>query len=77
VRYVELARQRIEAKAGARFGVRVSADAPVRWRLGSRTGTARPGLLVLRAPGRAGRYTLTVAVGAHQARAAVFARPRR
>jgi hypothetical protein len=77
VRYVELGRQRIEAKAGTRFGVRVSADTPVRWRLGKRRGTAKPGVLVLRAPGLPGRYTLTVAVGTHDARAAVFVRPRR
>ena len=50
VRYVELARDAIEAKAGTRFGVRVSADRRVRWRLGTRRGTAAPGLLVLRAP---------------------------
>ena len=65
VRYVELARDRIEAKAGTRFGVRVSADGRVRWRLGARRGTAKPGLLVLRAPAEPGRYTLTVSVGQH------------
>jgi hypothetical protein len=77
VRYVELARQRIDAKAGTRFGVRVSADSLIGWRLGARRGTAKPGLLVLRAPSRPGRYTLTVTVGEHRARAAVIVRPRR
>jgi hypothetical protein len=72
VRYVELARERIAAKAGTRFGVRVSADAPVRWRLGDRSGTAKPGLLVLRAPSLPGRYALTVRVGDHAARAALI-----
>jgi hypothetical protein len=72
VRYVALARNRIEAKAGTRFGVRVSADAPVHWRLGARSGTAKPGLLVLRAPARRGPYTLTVRVGDHLARAALI-----
>ena len=72
VRYVELARPRIEAKAGTRFGVRVSADARVRWRLGARRGTAAPGLIVLRAPAKAGRYRLVVGVGDHSARATVI-----
>jgi hypothetical protein len=77
LRYVALARGRIEAKAGTRFGVRVSADAPVRWRLGARSGTAKPGLLVVRAPAAPGRYTLTVSVGTHDARAALIVGPRR
>jgi FlgD Ig-like domain len=76
VRYLALARDRIQAKAGTRFGVRVSADAPVRWRLGAREGSAKPGLLVVRAPKQAGRYTLVVRVGDHTARAAVIVRPR-
>jgi hypothetical protein len=76
IRYVALARDRIVAKAGTRFGVGVSADAPVRWRLGARSGTAKPGVLVLRSPGAPGRYTLTVSVGEHLARAALIVRPR-
>jgi flagellar hook capping protein FlgD len=72
LRYVTLARDRIEAKAGTRIGVRVSADRPVRWRLGAREGTGKPGLLVVRAPARPGRYTLVVRVGDHAARAAVI-----
>jgi hypothetical protein len=72
LRYVTLARDRIPAKAGTRFGVRVSADRRVAWRLGAREGTAAPGLLVLRAPRRPGRYTLTVRAGDHAARAAVI-----
>ena len=76
IRYVELARTAIRVKAGTRFGVRVSADVPVRWRLGPRSGTAKPGLLVLRAPAQPGRYTLTVSVGDHRARAALIVRPR-
>jgi hypothetical protein len=61
---------------GTRFGVRVLADSRVGWRLGGRRGTAKPGLLVLRAPGRPGRFTLTVMVGEHRAGAAVIVRPR-
>jgi FlgD Ig-like domain len=72
VRYVSLARDRILAKTGTRFGVRVSADTRVHWQLGARSGGAAPGLMILRAPGRPGRYTLTVRVGGHAARAAVI-----
>jgi hypothetical protein len=75
-RFVELARDRVDVRAGTRFGIRVSADARFGWRLGAREGTAAPGLLVLRAPSRPSRYTLTVTVGAHRARAAVVVRPR-
>jgi hypothetical protein len=76
LRYVTLARDRIPAKAGTRVGVRVSADAPLHWRLGARQGTARPGVLVVRAPRHPGRYTLTVRVGDQVARAAVIVRKR-
>jgi len=76
LRYVSLARKRVEAKAGTRFGVRVSADAPFQWRLGARHGKAVPGLLVVRAPARPGRYTLIAKVGPNAARAAVIVRPR-
>jgi hypothetical protein len=77
LRYVSLARDRIPAKAGTKFGVRVSADARVHWQLLAREGGAAPGLLVLRAPKRPGRYTLTVSVGEHSARAAVIVSRRR
>lgn len=71
VRYVALGRDRIEAVAGRRFAVRVSADATVTWRLNGRTGTAKPGTLRLRAPARPGSYTLYVLAGSHGARATV------
>jgi hypothetical protein len=71
IRYVSLSRDRIDAKAGTRFGVRVSADAPVHWRLGARHGTAKPGLLVLRAPRKPGRVPLIVSIGDHRARTVV------
>ncbi len=73
VRYIALGRDRITVDAGRRFAVRVSADARrVRWQLGRRTGLARPGTLVLRAPVQKGQYTLVVSARGHEARAAVF-----
>jgi hypothetical protein len=71
LRYVELARPVVRAKARTRFGVGVSADGAVRWSLHGKRGLARPGLLVLKAP-KPGRYPLVVAVGAHEARAVVI-----
>ena len=76
VRYVELSKTRYEAKAATRFGVRVSADARIHWRLGALAGTAAPGLMILHAPARPGRYTLAVTVGDHSARSAVIVSPR-
>ncbi len=76
IRYVQLARDAIRAKAGTRFGVRVAADRRLRWRLGTRRGTAAPGLLVLRAPAKPGRYRLVVSVPGHDAAATLIVRPR-
>lgn len=76
VRYVDLARDSIRAKAGTRFGVRVFADTRVHWRLGTRSGTAAPGLLVLRAPRKPGRYQLVVTVPGHAAGATLIVSPR-
>lgn len=73
IRYVALGRDRITVTAGARFALRVSADARrVRWALAGRSGLARPGTLRLRAPLQKGRFTLTVSANGHAARAAVF-----
>jgi hypothetical protein len=75
VRYVALGRRRIQALAGQRFAVRVSADAArVRWQLGGRSGTARPGTLRLRAPRQKGQFTLVVSANGRATRAAVFVR---
>jgi hypothetical protein len=77
IRYVELARSVIRVRARARFGVRVLSDArSVRWRFAGASGTAEPGLLVLRAPRRAGRYTLFVTANRRGDRAEVVVRPR-
>ncbi len=77
IRFVELARTTIRARAGTRFGVRVSADGSVRWQLGPRRGTAKAGLLVLRAPAAPGRVPLVVSVGTHSARAVLVVQARR
>ena len=75
IRYVALGRSRIDAIAGRRFAVRISADARrVRWTLGPRSGVAAPGTLRLRAPAQKGRFTLRVSVQGRSARAAVFVR---
>ncbi len=76
LRYVQLARNQIKARANTRFGVNVSADAPFHWRLGAKHGTGKPGLLVLRARAKAGRVPLVVTVGDHSARAVVIVEPR-
>ena len=77
IRYVALGRDRIETLAGARFAVLVLSDAArVEWRLGKRTGVARPGTLRFRAPLQPGRYTLTVTANGFSDRAAVFVRER-
>jgi len=76
VRYVQLARNAIRAKAGTRFGVRVSADRRLRWRLGARSGTAAPGLMILRAPAKPGRHQLVVTVPGHADAATVIVSPR-
>lgn len=76
VRYIELARAVLRAKAGTRIGVRVRTDArSFTWRLGPARGTARPGLLVVRAP-QPGRYVLVVEASGHVSRARVIVTPR-
>ena len=77
IRFVELARSTVRVRAGLRFRIGVDADAgTVSWRLGQRRGVVRPGLLVLRAPSRPGRYTLTVRTHGHADRARVLVTPR-
>jgi FlgD Ig-like domain len=66
VRYVELARERVEVGAGKRFGIRVSTDATsYRWLFAGERGAGRDELLVLRAPDTPGDYTVYVTVGSH------------
>jgi len=72
IRYVTLARDRVVARAGGRFAIRVSTDAPtVEWRLNGRSGTLPRGTLHLRAPRKRGVYRLYVTVGKHSDTAAV------
>ncbi len=77
VRYVALGRPTVSVAASGAFAIRVSSDArTLRWRLGGRTGTVRPGTVRLRAPRQKGRFTLVVTANGHSARAAVFVRER-
>jgi hypothetical protein len=63
VRYVELARDRIEVVAGRRFSVGVDTDArSYRWIFAGRRGIARRQKLVLRAPETPGEYRVYVTV---------------
>jgi hypothetical protein len=64
VRYVELARERIEVVAGRRFGVGVSTDArSYRWLFAGERGSGSAKVLVLRAPATPGTYTVYARVG--------------
>jgi hypothetical protein len=73
IRYVELWRTRIHVLPKARFGVRYDSDAKaVRWRLAGRTGVARGGRLVLRAPKHRGTFALVVSEHGHAVRATVY-----
>jgi flagellar hook assembly protein FlgD len=75
IRYIRLASPKIHARAGAHFVIGVSTDARrYSWQLGKRRGVASSPVLRLLAPGRKGRYTLTVSEHGHLSRAAVFVR---
>ena len=71
IRYVTLARSRIPVKAGARFAVRVHADAPYTWDFAHRHGKSSRAQLHLRAPAKKGRYRLLVRESGHVAKAQV------
>lgn len=77
IRYIELGRPVVRVHSLARFGIGVQTDARrFRWRLAGATGVGRPGLLVLRAPRRPGRYMLFVETRGHGARASIVVTPR-
>lgn len=72
VRFVELARERVEAVVGRRFQIGVSTDArSYRWLFAKKRGTGRSRVLRLRAPAEPGTYTLYVSVDGHADRATV------
>jgi FlgD Ig-like domain len=76
LRYVELFRKRFTPRASRTLRVRVSADSKtVTWRLGDRSGSAKPPLLKIPVPAQPGPYTLTVSANGHRARATVVVRP--
>ena len=75
IRFIALASKRIVVRARKRFEIGVSTDAVgYGWKLGRRHGFAEGPVLRLRAPGRRGRYTLTVTEHGHPSRAAVIVR---
>jgi FlgD Ig-like domain len=77
ISYISLGRETVRAPVRTRFGIRVTTDAArFRWRFAGGSGEARPGLLVLRAPRAAGRYTLFVEANGHADKARVIVRPR-
>ena len=76
VRYIELERKVIRARAGLRFSVGVSTDAPnYRYRFAGRRGVGGGRSLVLRAP-EGGRYRLYVVANGRAGSALVVVRPR-
>jgi hypothetical protein len=71
VRYIVLGRERIVVRAGGKFALRVSTDAPfVHWTLHGRSGTSRRGTLKLRAPKSPGVYKLYVTTASGHAASA-------
>jgi hypothetical protein len=75
IRYIELGKHVIRAKAGGRIVVPVSTDArSYSWRIGSRHGRVRNRRLSI-AAGAPGRYHLVVSERGHKARALVVVSP--
>lgn len=75
IRFLALGRDRVVVTPGGRFAILALSQArSLRWRLGGRSGIARPGTLRLRAPLEPGRYTLRVEANGHVRRAAVVVR---
>jgi hypothetical protein len=73
VRYLELGLDRIRARPGTRFGVRVRTDVrSYGWLFGGRRGTARSHYLILKAPKKPGTYRLFVEANGHGDQAAVL-----
>ena len=73
--YLELARHSLRVSAGGALTVRFGPVKQVRWYLGGRTGIARGGRLLIRAPSLPGSYTLFVSAGGHADRVHVAVHP--
>ena len=72
IRFLALGRTRVDARPSGRFAILALSQArTLRWRLGDRSGTARPGTVRLVAPAVPGRYTLRIEANGHVKRAAV------
>jgi FlgD Ig-like domain len=75
IRYIDLSRHVIRARAGGKIVVRVSTDVhSYNWRIGPRHGRVRSRRLVL-AAGAPGRYRLVVSGRGHAARALIVVSP--
>ena len=75
IRYIELGRHVIRARAGGKIAVQVSTDARFYyWRIGPRHGRVRSRLLSIGA-GVPGRYHLVVSERGHKARALIVVSP--
>jgi hypothetical protein len=73
IRFLALGRSRIVVTPRQRFAILALSQArTLSWRLGERSGVARPGTLRLVAPAEPGRYTLRVEANGHVKRAAVI-----
>lgn len=76
VRYIELAKDTVNAVAGKLFGIGVSTDArSYRWLFDGRRGTATGRRLILRAPETPGIYVMYVVSGRFADRAQVVVEP--
>jgi hypothetical protein len=75
LRFIELPRTPVAARAQARFSVQVDTDAKAyAWTLGARRGVAHARTLTLRAPAKPGRYRLVVTEYGHGAAVTVLVR---
>ena len=73
IRFISVGPHVQHVRPRSRIGFRVSTDAKAyAWRLGARSGSSRPGLLILRAPAAPGRYRLVVTANGHTAKSVVF-----
>jgi len=75
IHFLSLGRDRVVTKPGERFAIlAISQARTLRWKLGDRSGVARPGTLRLQAPDKPGRYTLRVDANGQVKRALVLVR---